>query len=424
LSVYNQAIGANKLWSEGYQGSSVTVAVVDSGIVDSNDFKQTYGGGGDQRILTTATIVDGNDEYKDWYGHGTHVAGIIGGNGTLSQGRYIGVAPKVELVAVDVANETGEATTSDIIAGLQWINDNKDAYNIRVVNMSINSSVAESYHTSPLNAAVEILWFNGIVVVVSAGNNGSSGNGILYPPANDPFVITVGAVDDKGTASIGDDTLAAFSAYGITESGVSKPDLVAPGKNIISVLSKQDTALAVGHPNNKVYTFSGSQDLYFRMSGTSMSSAVVTGAVALLLQDEPNLTPDQVKYRLIATGQAFDAGNDAPYLDIYAAVKGATTESANNGNLVSAFLWLDMGLFLETSANWNSANWNSANWNSANWNSANWNSANWNSANWNSANWNSANWNSANWNSANWNSANWNSANWNSANWNSDDWGD
>jgi serine protease AprX len=113
--------------------------------------------------------------------------GTIGGNGYLSEGRYPGVAPQVNLVDVKVMDDLGIGTTSDVIAGLQWIYENKDVYNIRIVNLSLNSTVAESYHVSPLDAALEVLWFNGMVVVVSAGNNGTYASGVVFPPANDPF---------------------------------------------------------------------------------------------------------------------------------------------------------------------------------------------------------------------------------------------
>jgi len=375
VNTYVRAIGADRLWNQAnyLQGQGVTVAVVDSGIGDHNDFKSTPDGNGDMRVLKTAVYVTGSDKLKDWYGHGTHVAGIIGGNGNKSDGRYIGIAPKVNLVSVDVANDQGGSTTSDVIAGLQWVFNNKAKYNIRVVNISLNSSVAESYHTSALNAAVEILWFKGIVVVVSAGNNGTA---TLYPPANDPFVITVGAADDRGTPGLSDDTLATFSAYGVTESGFAKPDLVAPGANIISVLSKQDNTLAVAHPDHKL-TDSNLWDYYFRMSGTSMSAPVVSGAVALLLQDEPNLTPDQVKYRLKATANTSWPGYDATkagagYLDAYAAVHGTTSQNANTGLQASQLLWTGSNPVTWGSANWNSVNWNSVNWNSVNWNSDYW----------------------------------------------------
>ena len=162
----------------------------------------------------------------DLNGHGTHVAGIIGGDGYLSDGAYMGVAPAINLVDVKVLNDAGMGYLSDVVAGLQWVLENKATYNIRVVNLSLNSSVAESYNQSPLDAALEILWFNGVVVVVSAGNNGnnsSSTRGVLLPPANDPFLISVGAADDRGTTTLIDDKLANFSAYGTT-AGQVKPD--------------------------------------------------------------------------------------------------------------------------------------------------------------------------------------------------------
>ena len=189
-------------------------------------------------------------------------------------------------------------------------------------------------------------------------------------------MITVGAVDDKATNSTSDDSLASFSAFGTTESGFSKPDLVAPGKNIISPLSSSGSLLPTTYPANKV----GSG--YFKMSGTSMSAPMVVGAVALLLQDEPNLTPDQVKYRLMSTARQFSAGNGADYLDAYAAVHGTSTQSANTGILPSHLLTMGTEPITWGSAGWNSAGWNSAGWNSADWNSVVWGSAGWNSDYW------------------------------------------
>ncbi len=384
LSTYVRAIGADRLWNAApyLQGQGLGVAVVDSGINSHGDLAQNSNGRGALRILTSAKFNSFSNNSSDNYGHGTHIAGIIGGNGAMSRGAQIGVAPKVNLINVKVSDDQGRGTTSDAVSGLQWVLDNKATYNIRVVNLSLNSSVAESYHTSPLNAAVEVLWFNGIVVVVSAGNNGGGDQGILYPPANDPFVITVGAADDRGTLSLADDSLASFSAFGQTQSGVAKPEIVAPGTNIISLLASNGADLVRGHPDHRVDGFAGGKDYYFRMSGTSMAAAVVSGAVVLLLQDEPNLTPDQVKYRLMATGRPFSGGNGATYLDIFAAVNGTTTASANTGLAASQLLWSGT-----QPVTWNSVNWNSVNWNSVNWNSVNWNSVNWNSVNWNSTHW-------------------------------------
>ena len=377
-SRYAAAVRADQVWANGLTGQGVTVAVVDSGIADHPDLRTLDGA---SRIIA-ATNQTNMPDATDAYGHGTHVAGIIGGNGLLSGGMYSGVAPEVNLINVKVCNDQGAGLTSDLIDGLQWILDNRAAYNIKVVTLSLNAILAEPYQTSPLDAAVEILWFNGIVVVVAAGNNGTgSGPVTLYPPANDPFVITVGAAEDKGTAALSDDTLAFFSAYGTTEDGFAKPDLVAPGRYLVSLLASANANAYINHEANRV------DGNYFRMSGTSMAAPVVAGAAALLLQGQPGLTPDQVKYRLMATANKSWPGYaanraGAGYLDVYAAVKGTTTTSANTGLSASKMLWSGSGPI-----NWNSVNWNSVNWNSVNWNSVNWNSVNWNSVNWNSDIW-------------------------------------
>lgn len=284
----------------------------------------------------------------------------------------------VNVVNVKVSNDDGSATMSSVVQGLQWVFDNKAKYNIRVVNLSLNSTAAELYHTSPLDAAVEILWFNKIVVVASAGNSGS---GAIYPPANDPFVITVGATDDKGSTNISDDVLASFSAYGTTSDGFKKPDLVAPGRNIVGRLVNTNMGMAQAHAANVI------SSTYFKMSGTSVSAPIVSGAVALLLQDEPTLNPDQVKYRLMSTANKSWAGYNATkagagYLDVYAAVLGTTTKTANTGTLASQLLGSG-----STPITWGSVGWNSVGWNSVGWNSVGWNSVGWNSVGWNSDYW-------------------------------------
>ena len=169
-NVYPAAIRADKAWRKPpyLDGQGVTVAVVDSGFAGNTDF-QVYGGGG-ARVVASADMVSTPPDTTDLYGHGTHVGGIIGGNGNQSNGARTGIAPGANLVNVKVADSNGMSYASDLVEGLQWIYDNRAAYNIKVVNISMNSTVAESYQTSPIDAAVEILWFNGIVVVVSAGN--------------------------------------------------------------------------------------------------------------------------------------------------------------------------------------------------------------------------------------------------------------
>ena len=285
----------------------------------------------------------------------------------------------VNIINVKVSNDDGSAMMKDVVQGLQWVLENKDRYNIRVVNLSLNSSIAESYHTSPLDAAVEILWFNRIVVVASAGNQG---NGAIYPPANDPFIITVGATDDKGTSKILDDVVASFSAYGTTSDGFAKPDLVAPGKNIVARLVNSNMGLALAHPSNLV-----SNGVYFRMSGTSVAAPMVSGAVALLLQDEPGLTPDQVKYRLKATANKAFSGYTstkagAGILDVYAAVKGTTTNSSNTGTLISKLLFTGPDPVSSNSVSWSSVSWSSVSWSSVSWSSVSWSSVSWSSDYW------------------------------------------
>jgi serine protease AprX len=377
-NVYDKAIGADKVWlgTLKRQGTGIGVAVIDAGINWQADL---YTRSGQNRVVANVRFnTDYNQTTFDNFGHGSHIAGIVGGNGSASNGKYIGVAPMANIINDKVSNDDGSATASTMVAGLQWVLEHRTQYNIRVVNLSINSAVNESYNTSPLDAAVEILWFNGIVVVVSAGNNG---NGALYPPANDPFVITVGATDDKNTNNLNDDVVTTFSAYGTTADGFAKPDIVAPGRNIVSLMGNSNGVIPTQHPGNRV------DNTYFRMSGTSISAPMVAGAVALLLEDEPNLNPDQVKYRLKATANKTWPGYNATtagagYLDIYAAVNGTTTQTANTGTNASHLLWTG-----PNPVNWGSVQWGSVQWGSVQWGSVQWGSVQWGSVQWGSDYW-------------------------------------
>lgn len=374
---YNQSVYASKVWNTPpyLQGKGITVAVVDSGINKAHaDLKE--------RVIAEKNFRS-KSGVEDSFGHGTFVAGVIAGNGSASNGSYIGIAPKANLLNVKVSGALGEAHESDVIAGLQWIYEQRAKYKIRVVNLSINSSVEQSYHKSPLAAACEILWFNGIVVVASSGNNGS---GKLYPPANDPFIITVGATDEMGTATIVDDNIPAFSAFGTTKDGFAKPDLVAPGRFIVGPLASTLSTLALLHRTNII------AQNYFMMSGTSVSAPIVSGAVALLLEDEPSLTPDQVKYRLTSTAnknwRAYNAGQaGAGELDINAALQSNSTKSANTEIPVSNMLTTGPESILTGLKKWNNTNWNSVSWSSVSWSSVSWSSVSWSSISWSSDYW-------------------------------------
>ena len=423
--VFSAVVGATDVWNrEGtrLQGQGITVAVVDSGVAKSNDFGT--------RKFNDVNFSRGYHDGNDKYGHGTFVAGILAGNGQTSNGAYVGIAPSANVLNVRVSDDQGMSTEADVVAALQWLLLNKDVYAIRVVNMSLNSSVAQSYHSSPLSIAAEILWFSGIVVVVSAGNNGTAD---LFPPANDPFVISVGATDDRGTLEKSDDIMADFSAHGVDEAGKVKPELVAPGSDIVALLPNNGKlTMGQDHPSNQV-------DMnHFRMSGTSIAAPVVAGAAVLLLQDQPYLTPDQVKQRLMSTADAnwegySPATSGAGYVTIPAALADTSIATAND-NVMPALPLAQMAMIAywasadgaETldwsSVNWSSVNWSSVNWSSVNWSSVNWSSVNWSSVNWSSVNWSSVNWSSVNWSSVNWSSVNWSSVNWSSVNWSSVHW--
>ena len=306
VSYFLDTLNVRKIWEMGYDGRGVTVAVVDSGITPDDDFK-SYSptlalstSAGLERLLNevvfnTASAAEDASNSGDEYGHGTHVAGIIAGSGLDSKYMYQGVAPGANLISLKIFDAEGKAYESDTVAALQWVLENKDQYNIRVVNLSIESTVEGSYHDSALDAAVEILWFNGVVVVASGGNktDGKGYDPTMAAPANDPFIITVGAADEKGDSRRKNDSVASFTSFVMTKDGYLKPDIMAPGKDIISVLAG-NSSWDEEHPDRVILNGE-----YFRISGTSMAAPMVSGAVALLLQAEPNLTPDQVKFRLV-----------------------------------------------------------------------------------------------------------------------------
>ncbi|MCP4415924.1 MAG: S8 family serine peptidase [Chloroflexi bacterium] len=416
---YLDTLNVRPVWKKGIQGQGVTIAVIDSGLSLKDDF--------DSRVLTRVVFNEEAQTNSDSYGHGTHVAGIAAGNGTATNGLYKGIAPQANLVGLKVSDEYGMAYESDTVAALQWVFDNKDAYNIRIVNLSLNSTLEQSYNDSPLDAAVEILWLNGIVVVASSGNSWGPHNTTNAAPANDPFIITVGASEEGHSPEREDDWVAAFTEHGITKDGFRKPEVIAPGKGIISALASnswwQDK-----YPERKV---TGD---YFRISGTSMAAPMVSGAVALLLQAEPNLTPDQVKYRLMNTGSPIYFNGEYPYLDVYDLLNTPTTESAN-ANAIPHQLLAKMALIAYwasengdenidwANVDWDAVDWDAVNWDAVDWGSVNWGSVNWGSVNWGSVNWGSVNWGSVNWGSVNWGSVNWGSVNWGSVNWGSVNWG-
>jgi len=327
-SVYPKVVRADDAWRNGVTGQGITVAVVDTGIAAVPDLagrivQVTQGLGPPQPCKNLSGELDCDDAY----GHGTFVAGVIAGNGASSGGRWKGAAPAARVLSVKIAGANGAADVSNVLAAIQWVVSFKDDYGIRVLNLSLGTDSTQTYRTDPFNYAVERAWDAGIAVVVAASNQGPD-PGTIAKPGDDPWVITVGATDDRGTRTLGDDLLPDFTGRGATAAdGLPKPDVVAPGAHIISLRAPGST-VDTTYP----WYVDGS---YRRGSGTSMATGVVSGAVALLLQANPAATPNRVKYALTATAR--EAASDDPLavgagvVDAYRASFSAPPGEANQG---------------------------------------------------------------------------------------------
>lgn len=310
------AVNASAAWQSNYTGAGIGVALIDSGVNTHPDLFTTALFP-TSRVVYNQSFVPGDSSAADAYGHGTHIAGLIAGDGISSTGplfsqNFKGIAPKANIVNLRVLDANGRATDSAVIAAIGQAINLKSKYNIRVINLSLGRAVFESYRQDPLCRAVEQAWRNGIVVVVAAGNNGrylpTSGYSTVTSPGNDPYVLTVGSMKPMGTPERTDDLIASYSSKGPTVlDHVVKPDVVAPGNLLVST-ETSNTTLYNTELNNRVpysaYIYGGSASpskFYFELSGTSMATGVVSGAVADLLQAHPVLTPDQVKARLMKT---------------------------------------------------------------------------------------------------------------------------
>jgi serine protease AprX len=295
----------------GYDGQGIGVAVIDSGVTAWHDDLADPNAPSTQRVAKFVDFVHGASQRYDDYGHGTHVAGIIAGNGADSSGARAGIAPKARLVVLKVLDAAGRGRISDVIAAVDYAVAHRNQYNIRVVNMSIGAGVYESYNSDLLTLAAKRAVEKGLVVVAAAGNHGRNAEGVsqhgaISAPANAPWVITVGAASHMGTTSRADDTIAAFSSLGPTAyDHAAKPDLVAPGVGIYSLSSPGSTLYARWQD----YLLPGSESApympYLSLSGTSQAAPVVAGTVALMLQANPSLTPNAVKAILQYTAELY-----------------------------------------------------------------------------------------------------------------------
>jgi serine protease AprX len=419
-------------------GAGVGVAIIDSGIESGVDF-------GD-RITHFYDFTQGDIRAvtpNDGYGHGTHVAGLIAGDGTNRptgdplMGDYVGVAPDANLIAVKAADDQGNTSVLDVIDGLQFVVDHKADYNIRVVNLSLKSTQPESYLTDPLDAAVEAAWNSGIVVVTAAGNDGTAADAVSYAPANDPYVITVGGVDDMGTKNIDDDTLASWSSRGTTQDGFAKPDVLAPGAHLVSTIPPN-----ADYPKLCPTCMVSGQ--YFQVGGTSMAAGVVSGGVANMIQAHPTWTPDQIKNQLVRkttavlspkTATLVDATGQVTVQNLTRTVVGGEITmdkaindaydtkkpSLNAGLTPNSLLDPATGQVDYTRASWSRASWSAAgDLLRASWSQASWSRASWSRASWSASPEICADFERASWSRASWSRASWSRASWSRASWSAD----
>jgi serine protease AprX len=373
LDYHNETMKTAAAWAQGLDGTGIGVAVIDSGVSAVDDLTGS-------RIVYSQDFVAVGGDGGDRFGHGTHVAGIIGGTGADSTGpnykyTFKGIAQNANIINFRVLGPDGSGNDSDVIAAVDAAIQLKDQYNIRVINMSLGRGIYESYLDDPMCQAVERAWSAGIFVVVSAGNNGrnnaagTNGYGTITVPGNDPYVITVGSLNGMGTPDPTDDIPGSYSSKGPSIlDRVVKPDIVAPGNQIVSLYTPLET-LNAQFPEKEAARYlyvadgdgSGSTS-YFILSGTSMAAPMVSGAAALLLQQNPDLTPDQLKTRLMktafknlqqassvtdsTTGQIYNMQADiftvgAGLLDIEAAVNDTAPASPLIGSAASPTVTID-----------------------------------------------------------------------------------
>ena len=435
-SLYNtaKAIGATDLWHQGITGQGVDVAVIDTGVSPLPEFNGRLLNGPDLSFEGQKS----SKRYIDGYGHGTHMASIVGGldprlpsGGSLDDPNYfVGMAPGARIVNMKVGSSNGVTDVSQVIAAIDWVvqHRNSDGLNIRVMSLSFGTDGRQDYILDPLTFAVERAWFAGIVVVASAGNEGF-GTDKLDNPAYDPFVIAIGAETLNGSLTAADDTVADFSNRGIAG---RRPDLVAPGKSIIG-LRVPGSFIDSKYPEGRV------GDRYFKGSGTSQATAVVSGAAALLISARPSLKPDQVKKLLMSTATdmpaadaegrgegrldiaSADAAPAPAFVQTFTKATGLGSIQLSRGSAVvkdkfGVKLNGDVDIFghyysVALSGNsWSGNSWSGAIWNGNSWSGNSWSGNSWSAHIWTGNSWSGNSWSADAWDGNSWSGNSWSGA--------------
>jgi serine protease AprX len=440
------AIGATALWNEGVTGAGVDVALIDSGVAPVNG------------LTASGKIVNGPDlsfdrqagapPYLDTFGHGTHLAGIIAGRDDAlaagdrpGAGDVAGIAPGARIVSLKVASAAGLTDVSQVIAAIDWVVQHRTSggLNIRVLNLSFGTDGTQDYAVDPLAYAVEVAWRKGIVVVAAGGNTGEH-RLRLANPAVDPYVLAVGAADLHGTLARADDTIPAWSSPG---DAARVPDLVAPGVAVPGPRVPGST-LDLAAPSA-----TGSRLL--RGSGTSQAAAIVSGAVALLLDERPGLTPDQVKGLLTSTAarlpSADPGAQGAGLLDVLAASQAPVPDSVQRWPRASGTGSLDGarggvrvevgGSVLEgehdiLGAAWDGEEWaekagRGSSWDDGEWNGRTWTGGclcadSWSGPAWSGLSWSGLSWSGLSWSGLSWSGLSWAGLSWSCLSWSGHGW--
>ena len=447
-------IGADDMWAAGYTGAGVDVAVIDTGVAPVKELSSSQVFvGPDLSFESGVDAVAG----LDTFGHGTHMAGIIAGRTPGAnplkpkKGQFIGVAPDARIVSIKVADNTGAVDVSQVIAAIDWVvqNRNTNGLNIRVLNLSYNTNSKQNYVDDPLSKAVENAWRHGIVVVVSAGNEGMLARG-LASPATNPHVLAVSAARlDPNYGWIN-------PTWAPSGDGKRNPDVLAPGVSIMS-LRNPGSRIDAEHPGGRV----AGDDRLFLGSGTSQATAVVSGAAALLLQQRPELTPDQVKNLLNGTATStfqFEAIKGHGVVNLTAAMKtkAATTPQpwapatglgsleASRGtdhvtigdrvltgeHTVTGAPW-DPKAWVKASEaastwtgddDWSGSTWSGSTWSGSTWSGSTWSGSTWSGSTWSGSTWSGSTWSGSTWSGSTWSGSTWSGSTWSGSTWSGSTW--
>jgi Subtilase family len=371
------AINAADAWSF-TTGAGVVVALMDSGIAAHPDLPSG-------KVIARVDFADDGAPGLDPAGHGTHLAGVIAGHGTT----FRGVAPDARLVDIRVLDESGEGTLRGVVSGFDWLLKNRAALSIRVLNLSFGTTQTSTYHSDLLAALAESAWFAGVTVVAAAGNDGPDA-GTISTPGADPFIITAGSFDDQGTRNEQDDRVSGFSSRGPTLDGFTKPDVLAPGRRVVSLRAAGSQAAPIqsehgssqdGKPSNT------SNNLYTRMSGTSVSSAMVSGVAALVLSFHASYTPTKTKGAILAFGRSITGSPTKAVIAPSAVLMPPRT--VNSQLLPSRLLMtaLEKSGLVGTGTTWEGVTWEGVTWEAVTWESVSWEAVTWESVSWEGVAW-------------------------------------